>query len=317
MKRARAVALAAAGALPLLFVCARADAYCRTKACDTDPSYGDVWKEEPQPSACVRNAQGCYVEGTPLYWPSTCLSFAVQRAGSKTSDIDFDTASTIIEASFLKWATVDCGDGVQPSFRFVNKGAIDCRKAEYNQESGNANLFTFRDDDWPYVNQIDTLALTTVTYNVETASIYDADVEINTAQATFTTTEDPPPNGADLEAVVTHEIGHFLGLAHSEVNAATMRAIGYQLGTTGLRTLADDDIQGICEIYPPGEKIGSDCAPRHGFSRACGTADDGCTLASVGRRRRGLGVGAFAAAAGLGLFARRTRRRARTREGRR
>ena len=48
------------------------------------------------------------------------------------------------------------------------------------------------------------------------------------------------------------------------MNAATMRGIGYQPGTTGLRTLAADDIQGICGIYPPGETIGSECnaAPR-------------------------------------------------------
>jgi hypothetical protein len=304
-------ALVAACSLATLFVAARADAYCRTKACDTDPSYGDIWDEEPQPTECVRNAQGCFVEGTPLYWPNTCLSFAVHRAGSKSSDIDFDTANAIIEDAFVKWNTVDCGDGVQPSFRFVNKGAVDCRKAEYNQEDGNANIFMFRDDDWPYENQIDTLALTTVTYNVETAEIYDSDVEINTAQALFTTSETPPPNGADLEAVVTHEIGHFLGLAHSEINAATMRAIGYQLGTTGLRTLADDDVQGVCEIYPPGDKIGSECAPRHGFSGACGEVDEGCALVR-GSRRRGAATGTLAAVAGLALFARRKRRARRT-----
>ena len=63
--------------LSTLFVCARADAYCRTKACDTEPSYGDVWDEEPQPTECVRNDQGCFIQGTPLFWPSTCVSFAV------------------------------------------------------------------------------------------------------------------------------------------------------------------------------------------------------------------------------------------------
>ena len=69
----------------------------------------------------------------------------------------------------------------------MNKGAVDCHKAEYNQESGNANLFMFRDDSWPYENPLDTLALTTLTYNVETAEIFDADVEVNTAEAKFTT----------------------------------------------------------------------------------------------------------------------------------
>jgi hypothetical protein len=306
--RARAVLVGAALSAAALFVCERADAWCRTKACDTDPSYGDVWDEEPQPTECVRDQHGCLTQGTPLFWPSTCLNYAVQRAGSDKSMIDFETASAVIDAGFAKWAAVDCGGGQGPSFRSVNKGAVDCRKVEYNQEAGNANIFMFRDDSWPYENAIDTLALTTVTYSIETAEIFDSDVEVNTAQATFTTTPTPPEDGADLDAVLTHEIGHFLGLAHSEVSAATMRSIGYQLGTVGLRTLADDDIAGICSIYPPGEKVGSDCTPRHGFSGKCAETDDGCALVGNGRDR-GFGTAAIAALFGFGLVLRRFRRR--------
>jgi hypothetical protein len=305
---ARAVLVTAALSSAALLVCGRAGAWCRTKACDTDPSYGDVWDEEPQPTECVRDRYGCLQQGTPLFWSSTCLSYAIQRAGSDKSMIDFETASAIIDAAFAKWAAVDCGGGVGPSFRSVNKGAVDCRKVEYNQDSGNANIFMFRDDSWPYESAIDTLALTTVTYNVENAEIFDSDVEVNTAQALFTTTPTPPEDGADLEAVITHEIGHFLGLAHSEVSAATMRSIGYQLGTVGLRTLADDDIAGICSIYPPGAKVGSDCTPRHGFSGECGEADEGCTLVGA-RQNRGFGTAAVAALFGLGLIGRRLRRR--------
>jgi hypothetical protein len=308
--RARGVLLAVAASGAALLVGARADAYCRTKACDTDPSYGDVWDEEPQPTLCVRNAEGCHTQGTPLYWPSNCLAYGVHRAGSESSDIDFETATAIIELAFEKWATVDCGGGEAPSFRVVNKGGVDCRRAEYNQVDSNANAFMFRDKDWPYRNAIDTLALTTLTYNVETAAIYDADVEMNTAQATFTTTEMPPADGADFEAVVTHEIGHFLGLSHSEVNAATMRGIGYQLGTVGLRTLAADDVAGICEIYPPDEQVSSECTTRHGFSPECGKVEEGgCTL--VGRpQKASLATSALAALFALGLFARRSRRSA-------
>jgi len=306
VSRARAVLLAAACAAATFAVCTRADAYCRTKACDTDPSYGDVWDEAPQPTECIRNRQGCFMQGTPLYWPSSCLSFSVHEAGSEKSDIDYETANAIIEAAFEKWAHVDCG-GARPSFRAVNKGPVDCRQAEYNQIEANANAFMFRDQNWPYQNAIDTLALTTVTYNVETAEMYDADVEVNTAQATFTTTEVPDRQSADLESVITHEVGHFLGLSHSEVDAATMRGIGYQPGTVGLRTLAPDDIQGICEIYPPGEEVGSSCSPRHGFSRECGPAPSGCALVGPARAE-GAGAGALLVLVGLGLGTRRFRR---------
>lgn len=310
MNRSRAVLLAATGSLVALLCPARANAYCRTKACDTDPSYGDVWDEEPQPTECVRNAQGCYIQGTPLWWPSTCLGFAVHRAGSESDGIEYDTASQIIEAAFAKWQAVDCGGGVGPSFRVENQGPVDCRETEYNQEAGNANAFMFRDDHWPYTNALDTLALTTVTYNVETAEIYDSDVEVNTAQAKFTTTEMPPADGADLDAVVTHEVGHFLGLAHSEVSASTMRSIGYQLGTVGLRTLAPDDVAGICEIYPPGRDVGSSCEPRHGFAKECAPeVDEGCALRRPPSGGRAPFEGVLGAALGIGLLARRARRR--------
>ena len=162
----------------VLGVSASANAYCRTKACDTEASYGDVWDEEPDPEQCLRNVQGCFIEGEPLYWPSNCMSFGVQRDGSASSNIDFETAHAFIEEAFEKWAAADCG-GETPGFRIVSRGEISCERAEYNQDATNANVFMFRDGDWPYAGGIDTLALTTITFNVETAEIYDADVEMN------------------------------------------------------------------------------------------------------------------------------------------
>lgn len=313
MRFARSRNARALAALALLsgatFVSSPAAAYCRTKACDTTPSYGDVWDEAPQPTECVRNAQDCYVQGTPLFWPHNCLSFAVQKDGSKKSEISAETAAGVIAYAFEKWASVDCGGGEAPSFRVKDSGTVDCSKAEYNQIDGNSNTFMFRDKDWPYHNAIDALALTTVTYNVETGEIYDADVEVNTDQATFTTTPMPPTDAADLEAVLTHEIGHFLGLSHSEVNAATMRAIGYQLGTIGLRTLAPDDVQGVCEIYPPGQSLSSSCEPRHGFSKACGVNEEsGCAIGGPSSSFAAT-AGGFFGMLGVGVLIRRARRR--------
>jgi len=299
----RLVALLFAGGV--VTASASAHAFCRTKTCDTEPSYGDVWDEAPQPLECVRNAQGCFLEGTPLYWPSSCISFSVQRDGSATSGITFTTTEAVVQEAFDKWAAVDCG-GETPSFSIEPLGRVDCGRAEYNQDAGNANVFLFRDESWPYVNAIDALALTTLTFNVETAEIYDADVELNSAQTTFTTSDDPSEIISDLVSVITHETGHFLGLSHSADNTAVMRGIGYQSGTTELRVLTDDDITGICEIFPPGAERGGSCRPRHGFASQCGSKQPkesgGCTLsrASSAGEPRLLGLlvalaGAFAA----------------------
>ncbi len=262
-------------------------AYCRTKACDTDPSYGDVWDEQPDPEMCVRNAQGCLLDGTPLYWPKPCFTFGVQRDGSERSGIDFDTAEAVIQDAFDKWGAADCGEGEGPSFRVVAKGEIACDVAEYNQDAPNANVFMFRDHDWPYEGAVDTLALTTLTYNVETAEIYDADVEFNSFQTTFTTSDEPIEIISDFSSVVTHETGHFLGLSHSAVDTAVMRGVGYTSGSTDMRILTTDDIAGVCEIYPPGHDPGDSCGPRHGFSRECGSEQKeeskGCALRGAPR----------------------------------
>jgi hypothetical protein len=81
----------------------------------------------------------------------------------------------------------------------------------------------------------------------------------------------------------------------------------YTSGQTQQRTLEADDVAGICEIYPPGRRMGTRCEPRHGFSRACSTAEEsGCSLAS---ERRG-GAGTLGASC-VGIFVWLARRAAR------
>jgi hypothetical protein len=306
MRRAPALAVSLLLAGATLGHAANALAYCRTKTCDTEPSYGDVWDEQPDPVLCVRNGQGCFVEGSPLHWSSRCISFSVQRDGSATSGIDSDTAEAIIQQAFDKWAAVDCGGGAGPSFRIQAREAVECAKAEYNRDASNANVFVFRDESWPYENAIDALALTTLTFNVETAEIYDADVELNSAETTFTTTDPPAEVVSDLSSVVTHETGHFLGLSHSEVGSAVMRGTGYPGGSIEMRTLTADDVEGICQIFPAGTEPRGSCEPRHGFASECGSGQEktgGCSLRRAPAPAKPHAIGLLVLLAGL--FARR------------
>jgi hypothetical protein len=286
-------------------------AFCRTKACDDQPAYDDVWQESPDP-ACVRDDVGCLLEGQPLYWPQSCISFSVQRDGSRSQGIDFEATHAIIVASFDAWINADCGDGATPGVTIADYSPSNCATAEYNQDQGNANVFMFRDEAWPYRGAEDTLALTTITYNTENAQIYDADVEINSAEADFTTTDVEEDIRDDLQSVLTHECGHFLGLSHDNVFGSTMYP-EYHAGEFHQRKLDKDDTDGVCAIYPPaGDLSAHNCAPRHGFSRECGVPQEsGCGLS-----KSGSGSSSHAGIAllfALGLAARRFKRHGRSR----
>ncbi|XP_019185320.1 PREDICTED: metalloendoproteinase 2-MMP-like [Ipomoea nil] len=58
----------------------------------------------------------------------------------------------------------------------------------------------------------------------------------------------PPPDGLDIQSVALHEIGHLLGLDHSEVREAVMWPF-FKYGETK-RVLQSDDIEGIRALYP-------------------------------------------------------------------
>ena len=74
-------------------------------------------------------------------------------------------------------------------------------------------------------------------------------MEINSAQFAFSASGEPIPTAFDLEAVVTHEAGHFLGLAHTPDTAAVMYA-GGEPGRTLQRELKADDLAAVCAAYP-------------------------------------------------------------------
>jgi hypothetical protein len=264
-------------------------AFCRTTTCD-DPCEFDL-------------DTGCAIGGIPIAWPTRCISYSVQT--DVPSSIGLEAATVAIDSAFLTWQTAACiGTGAPPTISVSNAfGPATCNHVEYNRAQGNANVIMFRDESWDYVDASKALALTTVTFNVKTGDIYDADMEINTP---LLGTSLPGLGGGayDLQAVVTHETGHFLGLAHSEQAGATML---YTYGPR-MRSLADDDVAGICAIYPPARPAGvCDPTPRQGFSAQCAmdpTAGSGC---SMGRRRPATPAAAAILALGAMLVWRRRR----------
>ena len=93
------------------------------------------------------------------------------------------------------------------------------------------------------------IALTTTTYDVYTGQIVDADVEVNGEGFVFSTSV--PTQVMDIHNTMAHEAGHTLGLDHSSSRDATMWEDA-DSGETKKRDLTQDDIDGLCFVYPAG-----------------------------------------------------------------
>jgi hypothetical protein len=272
---------AAAATILVAFVAPRsAHAFCRTTTVPVPASYSPT--------------KGCFTEGLPLYWRGACVSYSVVRAAS--ARITLAEATPLIDQAFTTWTSAACSGGAV-GIAASATDPVDCSEVKYNQNGPNQNMIAFRDTSWPYSDPNNTLGLTTVTFNADTGEIYDADMEINASGKNLTVGDPVPANGYDLLSVVTHEAGHFLGLAHATSATSTMFA-SYKPGTTSLRSLTADDVAGLCSIYPsssernvstvvdPSGTLAStacDPTPRHGFGTTCAenpapSQDKGCTI---------------------------------------
>jgi Matrixin len=291
-------------ALGILMAAPAAHAFCRTTTCS--PTV--------QARLCTF-ANGCVRGGLPLAWPSSCVSFSIQEDGSKQRDITAAQTDTVVRAAFEAWMNADCGNGQHPSITLIDKGTVSCNEQQYNQYKPNANIWMYRDGSWPYPNSIDTLALTTITFNIDNGDIYDADVELNSADGDLTLPNQKVVD--DLQSIATHEAGHFLGMAHTLDTEATMYA-SYTPETTRIRQLSQDDIAGICAVYPPGKQASCSPTPRHGYSTTCQVdtpPSSGCTLSqpSPDERRAPKALFGIFVALGVTLTRRRATRRRRSR----
>jgi hypothetical protein len=98
-----------------------------------------------------------------------------------------------------------------------------------------------------------------VAFSTKTGQILDADMEIQTGLLTV----------GDLDFVITHESGHFLGLDHSPLPSAVMF---FQYGGGAVMPhLSDDDVDAICTAYPTARSAPAcDFEPPKGYATDCG-----------------------------------------------
>lgn len=135
------------------------------------------------------------------------------------------------------------------------------------------NDIVFVEDGWK--RRAGAIAETPVCMGAGSGRIYGADILLNASDFTFAVLPPDHRKGTgiayDLEAVLVHEVGHALGMAHSDVKDAVMWG-GGERGDVSRRVLAEDDVVGVQRLYSmdTGSEEGVGCSSAPGGRSAAG-----------------------------------------------
>lgn len=229
------------------------------------------------PLRAVAWEQATTNDGIPMRWSTSCVSWTLAAQDIDNSSFEDPLQETIaqeelrraVRASFDTWEQVDCSP-----FSFVETDPTHCLDVGLHQSAGNANRIFLRTSDWiepdaPWREE-DQIALTSVFYDLDTGEILDVDIEVNAEHFEITTLDEAPRT--DLQNALTHELGHFIGLSHSEVFQSTMYPNAADTETSK-RSLEQDDINGLCALYPYDDTPSTCLEPIGGLDLECETAE--------------------------------------------
>lgn len=282
-------------AIAAVLLPASAHAFCRTTSVKAPNGYNPA-------------VSGCWTQGVPLFWPATRVPYAVSAAAS--TQVPLADATRVADLAFSAWNGTTC-DGKPLGVQAYDDGPIDVPDGSEGDalagwasctestscDATSHDVIVFDDAGWPYDDPVNTLALTTVTYGVDDGRIFEAYTEVNSSEHELTTEEPPSGQAFDLQAILTHEAGHFLGMAHATDTSAIMYAY-YQPGAI---ELTSDDVDGICTVYPPQAPKSGGCATSGPMATGSGADAVACST--------GIGALGLVGLVGLVGLARRRRRR--------
>lgn len=228
-------------------------------------------------------------QGVPIHWERPCIWWWQQAAGS--ADVSPEAISEALAAGYATWEEVQ---GLP--LRFQGRGITCFDEVGVASWPGEQNITMWREDEWPYASRV--VGLTSVTFDSHKGVIVDADTEFNGVVYRFAT--DGSPGAYDVQQIATHEIGHLLGLGHSEDPGAVMFA---RSGAAALdkRVLAPDDVAGV--LASATVPTGPDVTPCDPALTVYGLEQPYCPIEPPGSGCGGAGGGGAAATVWMALLA--------------
>ncbi len=173
--------------------------------------------------------------GIPIKWPQMPVTWYYNHNGF--TQLTSQQMVSVVSTGFSAWGAPACS-AVKAQYNGTTT-------AQWNQND-RQNVIIWN-SQIPSAQYPQALALTIPNANAQ-GILLDADIIFNTS---YQWSLNPTGQQFDVLGTVTHELGHLLGLDHTNVPSATM----YPTAAPGLcpcRTLKQDDIDGICAIYPSG-----------------------------------------------------------------
>ncbi len=267
---------------------------------------GNVRPSTEEPCVLAENHEGIF----PLAWRRRCTSMSVSAA-LPPNDLSITEVQAILVDAYATWTTVDCDGATTGLSVDVMTDTNTCTEAVHHTSGRNVNSILFVTEGWSSDRMHDprAYAVTYVWHDPGSGEIYDSDIEINETRGTYTVCPDEgcTDSRIDLPNVLTHELGHYFGIAHTPDDPFATMYASAPPGETSKRTLTTDDSTAICTIYGPGTLPDAcDPTPRGGLDLTCAGGDTcGCTAPG---NSRGAGASVLGLAlAALALVARRRR----------
>jgi MYXO-CTERM domain-containing protein len=176
-------------------------------------------------------------EGAVLHWAQPEVEFLLNTDGHH--ELDDDAVEDAVIRSLDEFRV----EGNNLSFEYM--GPTNTRRVEY---ADGENVIFF-EDDWDRIGADETLLALSFVFSQDNGEIIAADVAFNVEHHEWDTEGGDEKEGRnDFYNALSHELGHVTGLGHSEVGEATM-APSTQPGETRKRTLHQDDIDGLLDLY--------------------------------------------------------------------